>query len=273
MNRRAFLQTMAGATAVAAPAIPRPNIVVIMADDMGFSDLGCYGGEIATPHIDGLARSGLRFTQFYNTARCCPTRATLLSRLYSHQAGIGHMMEDRKLRGYRGDLSRNCVTIAEVLGGAGYRTAISGKWHVTPVNESRHNWPLQRGFEKFYGTIHGAGSFYDPVTLTRDNTPIEPDKPDYYYTDAITEKCGDLHRRLRSQTDPLLSLCRLHGTSLAHARPGERNQPLPRPLSRWLGCVAGGAACPPDPRGHRRQAMATDRTGFGRARLERGTAS
>src|SRR5947209_9291984 len=100
-------------------AAEQPNIVVILCDDMGFSDLGCYGGEIRTPNLDRLAANGLRFTQFYNTARCCPTRAALLTGLYSHQAGVGHMTEDRGFDGYRGDLNDRCATIAEVLGPAG----------------------------------------------------------------------------------------------------------------------------------------------------------
>src|SRR5215470_7048146 len=105
----------AAAPAAAAEKAPRPNIVLIMADDMGFSDLGCYGSEIATPHLDRLAAGGLRFTQFYNTARCCPTRAALLTGLYSHQTGVGHMVEDRRLPGYGGHLNDRCVTIAQVL--------------------------------------------------------------------------------------------------------------------------------------------------------------
>ncbi|MCH5376466.1 MAG: arylsulfatase, partial [Planctomycetes bacterium] len=170
----------------------RPNIILIMSDDMGFSDIGCYGGEIKTPVLDGLAAEGVRFTQFYNTARCCPTRASLLTGLYPHQAGIGHMMEDKGLEGYQGDLSHRAVTIAEVMRSAGYRTYMSGKWHVTkkvnPSDESQKaNWPLQRGFDRFFGTIHGAGSFYDPNSLTRDNQLIAPGSPDFYYTDAITE--------------------------------------------------------------------------------------
>ena len=91
-----------------------------MADDMGFSDLGSYGGEIETPNLDRLAAGGRRFSHFYNTARCCPTRASLLTGLYAHQAGVGHMMGDDGLRGYRGDLAQNAVTIAEALGAAGY---------------------------------------------------------------------------------------------------------------------------------------------------------
>ena len=186
-----------------ADSATRPNIVLILADDMGYSDIGCYGSEIDTPNLNTLAENGLRYTQFYNTARCCPTRASLLTGLYPHQAGIGHMMNDRGFDGYRGDLNRNCVTIAEALKPSGYRTYISGKWHVTksirPQSKAdKHNWPLQRGFDRFYGTIHGAGSFYDPNTLTRDNRYISPhndpeygaeDWPNgqYYYTDAIAD--------------------------------------------------------------------------------------
>jgi arylsulfatase A-like enzyme len=184
-------------------AADKPNIIYIMSDDMGFSDIECYGGEIPTPNLNKLADGGLRFTQFYNTARCCPTRASLLTGLYPHQAGIGHMMDDRGFDGYRGELNRQCMTIPEVLKSAGYRRYMVGKWHVTkmvnPQTEAdQHNWPLQRGFERFYGTIHGAGSFFDPNTLTRDNSYVspfaDPEYPaeamangEYYYTDAIAD--------------------------------------------------------------------------------------
>ena len=106
----------------------RPNIVIILADDLGFSDLGCYGGEIHTPNFDWLAANGLRFSQFHNTSRCCPSRAQLLTGLYNHQAGIGDMTNDQHLPGYRGFLTDNTVTIAEVLRAAGYHTAMAGKW-------------------------------------------------------------------------------------------------------------------------------------------------
>ena len=108
----------------------RPNIILIMSDDMGYSDIGCYGGEISTPNLDDLADNGLRFTQFYNTARCCPTRASLMTGLNPHQAGVGHMMNDRGPEGYSGNLSDKAVTIAEVLGEAGYNNYMSGKWHM-----------------------------------------------------------------------------------------------------------------------------------------------
>ncbi|MCX6894954.1 MAG: sulfatase-like hydrolase/transferase [Verrucomicrobia bacterium] len=121
---------MAGGVQVraAAPAATKPNILIILVDDMGFSDLGCYGSEISTPNLDALAADGLRFTQFYNGARCCPTRASLLTGLYAHQTGVGHMVQDKGQPGYRGRLNDSCVTIAEVLRGAGYFTAMSGKW-------------------------------------------------------------------------------------------------------------------------------------------------
>ena len=176
-------------------AAPRPNIIVILSDDMGYSDIGCYGSEVATPTLDRLASGGLRFTQFYNTGRCCPTRASLMTGLYPHQAGIGHMMNDRGHPGYRGDLNAHCVTIAQVMGTAGYRCYMAGKWHITktvrPAKEAgKHNWPRQRGFDRFYGTIHGAGSFFDPNSLTRDNTLIAPSDPNYYYTDAISDNAA-----------------------------------------------------------------------------------
>lgn len=195
MNRM-LLTVLTLCSCVLAGTGSRPNIVVIMSDDMGFSDIGCYGGEIETPNLDHLAENGLRFTQFYNTARCCPTRASLLTGVYQHQAGIGLMTGDKKLPGYRGELGRNVMTIAEVLRQGGYRTYMAGKWHVTRFtspNGPKDNWPLQRGFERFYGTITGAGSFYDPATLCRDNTYITPVndpkyKPEvYYYTDAISD--------------------------------------------------------------------------------------
>jgi arylsulfatase A-like enzyme len=198
-----------------AQAAERPNIVIIMSDDMGFSDLGCYGGEIQTPNLDRLAAGGLRFTQFYNTARCCPTRASLLTGLYPHQAGMGHMVFDRGLPAYQGDLNRRCLTIGEMLRPAGYGTYAVGKWHVTRHTQPegpKDNWPRQRGFDRFYGTITGAGNFFDPGTLTRDDTMISPAAdPDYqpeqyYYTDAISEHAvrfiGDHHQR--SPQKPLL---------------------------------------------------------------------
>jgi arylsulfatase len=218
MDRRYFINRMAYGMAAGAltPLLiagcannnankgARPNILLIMSDDMGYSDIGCYGGEIKTPNLDKLAGNGLRFTQFYNTSRCCPTRASLLTGLYPHQASIGHMTdEDHEFEPYRGDLNNNSMTIAEVLKRNGYSTYMAGKWHVTSHVESdgpKHNWPRQRGFDKFFGTIIGAGSFYDPNTLTEDNTPIPPGE-DFYYTDAISDRAVDYIKQ-HDQDDP-----------------------------------------------------------------------
>jgi arylsulfatase len=170
----------------------RPNILLILNDDMGFSDLGCYGGEMDTPNLNRLAGNGLRFTQFYNTARCSPSRASLLTGLHPHQTGIGVLTYDQGPEGYAGDLNNRCVTIAEVLKENGYRTYMSGKWHVaSELNTPTDSWPRQRGFDQFYGTIIGAGSYYDPNTLTRGNKNIEDEaKQDdsFYYTDAISDQ-------------------------------------------------------------------------------------
>lgn len=186
----------------------RPNIIVILADDMGFSDVGCYGGEIHTPNIDFLAKNGLRFTQFYNTSRCCPTRASLLTGLYNQQAGIGQMTVDRNLPGYRGHLTDNTVTLAEVLKASGYHTAMSGKWHVSntvvqpdpkeqlkwldhqsfhPLFSPIDQYPVNRGFEKFYGTLWGVVDYFDPFSLVNGTTPVKNVPANYYHTDAIND--------------------------------------------------------------------------------------
>jgi len=152
-----LLLLFATASSRATDAPPRPNIVLILVDDMGFSDIGCYGSEIPTPNLDKLAADGLRFTQFYNTGRCCPTRASLLTGLYSHQAGVGHMVEDCGVPGYRGRLNEQCVTIAEVLRPASYFTIMSGKWH---VGQEHGVTPWTRGFDRSLNAA--AGGFYFP---------------------------------------------------------------------------------------------------------------
>ena len=168
----------------------KPNILVILTDDMGYSDIGCYGSEINTPNIDKLAANGIRFTHFYTTPRCSPTRASLLTGLYSHQAGMGHLStENFTQAGYVDDLSKNAVTMAEVFQQAGYATYMTGKWHIaknTKKEGDRTNWPLQRGFQRFFGTLNGSGSYYDPGTLMSNNTFIPPAK-NFYYTNAISD--------------------------------------------------------------------------------------
>jgi len=182
-----------------------PNILLILNDDMGYSDIGCYGGEVETPNLDRLAQQGLRFTQFYNTARCSPSRASLLTGLHPHQTGIGILTYDSGPEGYAGNLNERCATIAEVLKTAGYRSYLSGKWHVSSsLTQPTDSWPLQRGFDEFYGTIIGAGSFYDPNTLTRGNDNVEHEarQPGFFYTDAISDEAvGFLRKHEASHGD------------------------------------------------------------------------
>jgi arylsulfatase A-like enzyme len=153
---------LSGITPLSAQA-EKPNIVVLLVDDMGWSDIGCYGGELNTPNLDKLAQDGVRFTQFYNGARCCPTRASLLTGLYAHQAGVGHMTEERRdaagnvYPGYSGHLNDTSVTIPEVLGQAGYFTAMTGKWH---VGQNFGVKPDERGFQRTLTSA--AGGFYFP---------------------------------------------------------------------------------------------------------------
>lgn len=168
----------------------RPNVVLIMADDMGFSDIGCYGGEVQTPNLDGLAENGLRYTQFYNNARCCPTRASLMTGLYPHQAGMGWMTAaDLGRPEYQGELNHESVTIAEVLKEAGYSTYMTGKWHLSRVRNLRAgiktNWPKQRGYDRYFGIVDGAGNYFTPELCSDNDSYKAPEN--FYLTHAISD--------------------------------------------------------------------------------------
>jgi arylsulfatase len=168
----------------------RPNILVILTDDMGYSDLGCFGSEIRTPNLDRLAATGLRFTQFHNTPRSSPSRASLLTGLYPHQAEMGHLATTQyEEEGYRDDLSKTAVTMAEVFKNAGYATYMTGKWHLaidkTPTGD-RSNWPCQRGFDRYFGALTGGGNYSDPGAMLSNNKFIAPAK-NFYYTNAISD--------------------------------------------------------------------------------------
>ncbi len=179
----------------ASAASSRPNIVIVMVDDMGFSDIGCYGSEIPTPNLDKLAKNGLKFSQFYNTGRCCPTRASLLTGLYSHQAGIGWMTADQGAPGYRGRLNENCVTIGEVLKSAGYFTAMTGKWHVGYTDTVN---PKARGFLRSLNLEMGGVHFSNQTGRMKDRrlhfngAEIAKDdprlSPPWYGSDLWTER-------------------------------------------------------------------------------------
>jgi arylsulfatase A-like enzyme len=182
-----------------AAAPPHPNIVLILADDLGYSDIGCFGSEIATPNIDRLARDGVALTQFYNQARCCPTRAALMTGRYPHQVGIGEMIDGYAAgaRGaansaaYQDHLSTNSPTMAELLRAAGYRTLMAGKWH---LGKRPEEWPVRRGFDRSFVQINGAMNYFggdsgngprDPMAL--DDQPYTPPHDGFYSTDAFTD--------------------------------------------------------------------------------------
>jgi len=162
----------------------KPNILLIIADDMGYSDLGCYGGEIETPNLDALAMGGLRFTNFYVNNMCWPTRASLMTSLYP---GVALP----KNGSAEGGLHPNAITLPQTLKAAGYKTFMAGKWHLSDASDlDGSNAPHHKGFDRFYGTIHGAGSFYAPSSLSLDGKDASSeflDNPDYYYTDALTD--------------------------------------------------------------------------------------
>lgn len=181
----------------------KPNIILILADDMGFADIGCMGSEVRTPNIDAMAASGVILTQMYNCARCCPTRAALLTGVYPHKAGIGHMGLNFGTPAYQGHLRNDSATIAEVLKGAGYQTMMSGKWHVGGEFDARevdtwrpgdleHPTPRQRGFDRFYGILDGACSFFSPHYVMQDDDRTEVAADDFHLTEAISDKAVEM---------------------------------------------------------------------------------
>lgn len=208
-----------------------PHIVLIMCDDMGFSDLGCYGSEIHTPHIDSLAEAGVRFSQFKNAGRSCPSRASLLTGRYQHTVDMGWMTAvDEHRPGYRGEITDSVPTIAEVMKAAGYRTCMSGKWHVTLEDHfgtPDGSYPTQRGFDQYYGCLSGGGSYYKPKPVYRNLTPITEFPDDYYYTTAITDSAVAFINRHPDSSQPLFLY-------VAHYAP---HLPLHAPADRVEACL------------------------------------
>jgi len=198
-------------SAVDSAEAPRPNIVVFFADDMGYSDIGCFGSEIETPTLDRLAAGGLRFTHFYNAGRCCPSRASILTGLYPHQAGIGHMAGDLSSPGYRDRLDPRAVTLAEVLGTAGYHTIMTGKWHLGWRDEGS---PTERGFQQFYGTRGYIDSYFtivprteiylgDEMVIPVTENPVNHLHPEreWYTTDVFTDYALHFIDQVRKNDD------------------------------------------------------------------------
>ena len=223
----------------------RPNIIVIMADDLGYSDLGCYGGEIETPNLDALAKGGIRFTQFYNAARCCPTRASLLTGKYPHQVGLDKNGQS---------LSRNAATIAEILKANGYRTGMTGKWHLSETKEiddtqkqllwlshrkdssvfaPLHSYPSNRGFEEHWGVIWGVVNYFDPFSLVHNEEEIKNVPNDFYMTNFITDKSIDLIDEFSKDPNPFFLY-------VAHTAPHWPLHALPEDIAKYRGVYDEG---------------------------------
>ena len=175
-----------------------PNILLIVADDLGYSDLGCYGGEIETPQLDNLAKNGTLFTRFYTTGRCCPSRTSILTGLYPHRAGLGHMIRDLGQPGYRGRISDDAITIAQVLQKSGYRTFMSGKWHLGTPDPTKH------GFEEYFGTLASAQTFWDPnhyIRFPEGSNVRKYEDGEFYGTNALTDYALDFLQEARETPD------------------------------------------------------------------------
>jgi arylsulfatase len=215
----------------------RPNIMVIMVDDLGFSDPGCFGGEIETPNIDALAKDGLRFTQFYNAARCCPTRASMLTGCYQHKVGLARNGNN---------LSHNAVTIAEALKTVGYQTGMMGKWHLSRTKARKHEeqlkwlshqqdfgpfspletYPSNRGFDEFYGVVWGVVNFFDPFSLVHNEKQIKEVPKDFYITDFINDKAVDLIDSYSKKEAPFFLY-------VAHTAPHWPLHALPKDIAKY----------------------------------------
>lgn len=223
------------APGVGAEPAPRPNILLILADDLGYSDLGCYGGEIATPNLDALAGNGLRFRQFYNGTRCCPSRASLLTGLYPHQAGVGDMNTQTAAPGYRGFPQPNTVTIAEALKAAGYHTSMVGKWHLSAGPKTPR--PTDRGFDEFYGMVGGFNSCFqeDPfyTRLPAGRPKRSYPKNSFYSTDAFGDYSLDFLAEARRQKKPFFQYLAFNAPHFPlHAKPDD--------IARYAGTYAKG---------------------------------
>lgn len=222
----------------------RPNIVLILVDDMGFGDLGVMGSEIRTPNIDALAHNGITLSAMYNCARCCPTRSSLLTGLYPHKAGIGHMGANLGSPAYQGFLRNDAATIAELLQPAGYRTLMAGKWHVGgdfwarrvdswKVGDVEHPTPRQRGFDRFYGIIDGTINYFSPWYIMEDDRRVQVSPTDYYFTDAITDKAI----AMIEESVPLGKPFFLY---LAHAAPHWPLHAHPQDIAKYEGVYTKG---------------------------------
>jgi arylsulfatase A-like enzyme len=188
------------------PPAAAPNVVVVLVDDLGYSDVSCFGSEIETPNVDALANGGLRYTNFHVNPMCSPTRASLLTGLNAHDAGIGHVVHsDPGYPGHAMELTQNCVTAAEVFRHNGYATLMVGKWHLCKDSDkspggNKNSWPVQRGFDEFYGFLGGFTNFHQPDRMLDGNSLVEVDEwpDDYYLTDDLTDRAISMIRQTKA---------------------------------------------------------------------------
>jgi arylsulfatase len=224
--------------------LKRPNIVLILADDLGFSDLGFLGSEIQTPNLDALAEGGVMLSAMYNCARCCPSRASLLTGLYPHNAGIGQMGANLGTPAYQGYLRDDAVTIAEVLQADGYRTLMAGKWHVGgdlhanyadqwQIGAKHHPTPRQRGFDRFYGIVDGVTHFFSPHYLMEDDARVTDIPDSFYFTDAITDKAIEMVKESMANEQPFFLY-------MAHTAPHWPLHALPEDIAKYDGVYNKG---------------------------------
>ncbi len=238
----------AATSAFSAPAA-RPNVVVVLVDDMGFSDIGCYGSEVPTPNLDRLATQGVRFTQFYNTARCSPSRSSLMTGLYPHQAGMGHLDNDVRpgSRGYQGRLTDESATIAEALKPAGYFTAMTGKWH---LGQQHGTPPWERGFDRSLNSQ--AGGIYYPGQRGREKDkfylngralPLDsPELGESWYSTDLWTKFGlrFIDEAIQGE-ETILPLSGAQRATLSADGAAGGHSALPRQVHGGLGQAAPGA--------------------------------
>ncbi|KIO78596.1 sulfatase [Pedobacter lusitanus] len=217
----------------------KPNIVVILADDLGFSDIGAFGAEIHTPVLDKLAKEGLVMSQFYNAGRCCPSRAALLTGLYPHQAGVGDMVQNKGSEAYQGFLNSNCATIGELLKAGGYHTIVSGKWHVGLVPAA---WAVNRGFEKSFTLQNNGSSYFNSkplyndgrtVNFLRNGQAVERQDTSLYLTQAITAFALKSLDEVKDSANPFLLY-------VAYNAPHWPIQALPEDIARYKGKYLNG---------------------------------
>jgi arylsulfatase len=240
----------APATGSGARTASRPNVILVLVDDMGFGDLGIMGSEIRTPHIDSIATQGVLLSSMYNGARCCPTRAALLTGMYAHRAGIGHMGADLGTPNYQGYLKDDAATVAELLRSAGYRTLMAGKWHVGrdyysstridparvdewPIGAPGHPTPVQRGFERFFGIVDGVTHYFSPWCIVDGGRCVEVSPTDFYFTDAITDRAIGMIEQSVAGEQPFFLY-------LAHAAPHWPLHAHDEDIARYDGVYARG---------------------------------